>query len=484
MDFTRIKKVYFIGIKGVGMTMLAQFMAAKGVEVSGSDTPEVFMTDQILHKMNIRVHQGFAEQNVSKDVNVIVYSTAYNSGNNEEVSAAIRSKVRCLTYAEALAEVFNSHYGVAVIGSHGKTTTTAWLGFLLHEAQKEPNVMVGSRVPQFDGASLVGNSDVLVIEADEYQNKLRYFQPRVVLLNNIDYDHPDYFKTEADYVQAFVDFIKKIPSKGVLVANHDDAHVRKFARVNCRGRLVTYGLKDGADFVAYDLRHQEGRQYFKVKMRANEETIASDPEQDSLLKKEISELGDFSISLTGQHNIYNALAVIAASLELGVTLLDVRRYLGNFLGTARRMEYMGEYRGVKIYDDYAHHPAEIRATLSGIRQLYPKQELVVVFHPHTYTRTLSLLDQFAESFALVDELIVLDIYGSAREQHGGVHSKDLIAKIEALRPQGFAPKMINHIATKEECTEYLKQNLKNGQILLLMGAGDVFRIGEELVNFV
>lgn len=482
MDLTRIKKAYFIGIKGVGMTMLAQFMAGKGIAITGSDTEEKFMTDQVLKKAGIGITEHFSEDNVPKDADLIVYSTAYNLTNNVEVAAALRGRIRSLTYAEMLAEIFNSYYGVAVCGSHGKTTTTAWLGFLLKAANKEPNVMVGSRVPQFDGASLVGTSDMLVIEADEYQNKLKYFLPRVVLMNNIDYDHPDFYPNEEEYVKAFSDFAKKLSAKGLLVTNFDDEKIRKFIIPDCKAKVVTYGFKEGADLVGYDLRVNEGRQYFKVRLKADESDLVADEARNKILQKETNELGDFSISLPGHHNVANALAVIAASLELGVTLLDIRRYLGDFTGTARRLELLGEFRGAKIYDDYAHHPTEIRATLGGVRQLYPKNKVRVVFHPHTYSRTLALLGQFAESFALADELILLDIYGSAREQQGGVHSQDLVAKIEAIRPKGFAPAVVRYIPTQTECEQYLRETIKKGDVVLLVGAGDVFRIGENLVN--
>jgi UDP-N-acetylmuramate--alanine ligase len=413
---------------------------------------------------------------------MIVYSTAYNLTNNVEVAAALRGRSRSLTYAEMLAEIFNSYYGVAVCGSHGKTTTTAWLGFLLREAGKEPNVMVGSRVPQFEGASLVGASDMLIIEADEYQNKLRYFLPRVVLMNNIDYDHPDFYPTEEEYIKAFADFAKKLSAKGLLVANYDDEKIRKYVITECKAKVVTYGLKEGADLVGYDLRVSDGRQYFKVRLKADESDLVADAVRNKILQKETNELGDFSISLAGHHNVANALAVIAASLELGVTLLDIRRFLGEFTGTARRLELLGEFRGAKIYDDYAHHPTEIRATLGGVRQLYPKSKVKVVFHPHTYSRTMALLDQFAESFALADELIVLDIYGSAREQQGGVHSQDLVVKIEALRPKGFAPEKVSYIPQSKDCERYLRETIRKGDVVILVGAGDVFRIGESLIN--
>jgi UDP-N-acetylmuramate--alanine ligase len=217
-------------------------------------------------------------------------------------------------------------------------------------------------------------------------------------------------------------------------------------------------------------------------LRDQEETLLSDTEADRLLRQETGELGSFSIGLAGAHNVQNALAVLATGLELGLSLLDIRRHLGEFIGTARRLELLGEYHGAKIYDDYAHHPAEIKATLSAVRQLYPKNELVLVFHPHTFTRTKAFLAQFAESFALADELILLDIYGSAREQQGGVSSQELLEKIEALRPRGFAPKELRHIPDKSACAAYLRTHLRRGQILVLMGAGDVFRIADELLK--
>lgn len=483
MDFAKIKKIYMIGIKGVGMTMLAQFFAGRGVEVTGSDTHEKYMTDEVLAKAGIKVIEKFDERNIPADADLIVYSSAYNSKTNPEVAKAVTGKIRAVPYAVAMGEVFNQKYGIAVVGSHGKTTTTAWLGYVLHKAGKEPNVMVGSHVPQFDGAALVSRSDYLVIEADEYQNKLQYFQPKGVLLNNIEYDHPDYFPTEADYQKVFIELIKKIPSKGFLVANFDDPVIRKVAAVNCRGRVISYAIAEAADYVAYDIRHQDSKQLFKVKMAIENENAFTNHYAAEEYERNESELGDFAIELPGRHNISNALAVIATAIELGVELVDIRKALSSFKGTARRMQVMGECNGATIIDDYAHHPTEIKATLNGARQLYPKNYLRVVFHPHTYSRTLGLLDDFAKSFDLADEVIVLDIYGSAREEQGGVHSLDLVAKIkEHNRIMSNDKQIIKHIPTLKEVESYLRGNLSRNEVVILMGAGDVFRVGEELIR--
>jgi UDP-N-acetylmuramate--alanine ligase len=478
MDLTKIKKIYFIGIKGVGMTMLAQYFAGQGIEVCGSDVAEKFMTDESLKNSGIRVIESFDPANLPKDADLIIYSSAYNAERNIEVKMAQEGKIPVLTYAEALGEVFRSKYGIAVAGSHGKTTTTAWLGYVLEKSGLRPSVMVGSFVPQFAGNSIVGNSDYLVVEVDEYQNKLQYFNPKIVLLNNIDYDHPDFFSTVADYEQVFIEFIKKIPKNGYLIANFDDLNIAKVARVNCQGKVVSYGLDSEADLMAYEIRLINGRQYFKIKLRQ---------------EMGHSELGDFAISLMGKHNIYNALAVISACIELDVELRDIRVYLEEFTGTARRMQYLGEFKGAQIYDDYAHHPTEIKSTLEGAKANFPNKKIKVVFHPHTFTRTKALLDDFAKSFEAADEVIVLDIYGSAREQQGGVDSLELVEKINTrnLPAQGgsvidgefgIRNQEVRHIPDLIECEKYLRQTADRNDVIILMGAGDVFRVGENLIK--
>ena len=476
-----------IGVKGVGMTMLGQFFASSGAEVSGSDGPEKYLTDAVLKNCGIKVIEHFAESNIPKGADLIIYSTAYSAATNVEVAAALAGKIKTLTYAEALGEVFNQKYGIAVVGSHGKTTTTAWLGYVMEKSGLEPNVMVGAEVPQFDGCSLIGGSDYLVIEADEYQNKLKYYQPKAVMLNNIDYDHPDFFPAEADYKNVFIEFIKKIPSKGFLVANFDDPIIRKIAQVNCKGKVITYAINEAADYVAYDIKNNNGRQYFKVKLGV-EDTDDDENEMRSyrsagasLQDDRADELGDFSITLAGKHNISNALAVIAAGVELNIELFKIRKYLEEFTGTARRMQVLGQFRGAVIIDDYAHHPTEIKAAIEAVRQKYGNKKLIVAFQPHTFTRTKILLDDFAESFAGVDELIIIDIYGSAREKQGGVHSRDLVEKIKINNIETSIKQEVKHISTLKECEKYLREHVERNDVVVLMGAGDIFRVGNNLL---
>lgn len=467
MDFSKIKTIYMIGIKGVGMAMLAEFLAHQKYSISGSDTGEVFMTDAVLAKAGITVYSGFSGEHLQSKPDLVIYSTAYNEQTNVEVKEAIEKNYKIVTFAQALGDIFNTHFGVAVCGSHGKTTTTAWLGFVLAKAGLQPNVMVGARVPQFNGAGLTGNSNILVVEADEYQNKLQYFNPKMILLNNIDYDHPDFFPSKESYEQVFTDFIQKLPKSGCLIANSDDEVVKKIISQNLNCKVITYGLNDDADYKATSIHYQNGMQYFNVSLKKSEEVE----------ENETNELGIFSISLGGQHNIHNALAIIVASLELGADLLLVRRYLSEFTGTARRLELLGEYKGATIIDDYAHHPTEIQATLQALQQRYAGKKIRVIFHPHTFTRTKAFLTDFGKSFSGANEVVVLGIYGSAREVQGGINSQEVV---EEIKKNGLDN--VHNINSLSEVEAYLRETISEGDVIVLMGAGDVFRVGENLLK--
>lgn len=479
MDLSNIKKVYIIGIEGAGTSAFARILFDMGFYVTGSDEGDHNYND-VLEVRGIKVFHKFDEKNLTKDIDLFVYSTANKPETNPELKKVLEDGKKVLSYPEALALIFNQNYGIAVCGSHGKTTTTGWLAYVLEKSGESPKAIIGSKVPQFSGNSLLGKSDLFVLEADEYQNKLKHYSPKAVVLNNIDYDHPDFFKTPEDYENVFIEFIKKISKKGFLVANFDDPIVAKFARVNCRGKVIGFGINNQeADILAYDIKYEAGYQFFKVKLKEEEETrLRSQGE----LQRSEDELGQFKIKLSGLHNIYNALAVIATSIELEVDLKDIRGALGEFAGTARRMQVLGEFRGATIIDDYAHHPTEIRATLSGARQIYGNRKIIAVFHPHTFTRTKALLDDFARSFKDADEVIVLDIYGSAREAQGGVHSKDLVDQLKIKKYELKIEQDIKYIPTLDEVEKYLREHVERNDVVLLMGAGDVFRVGEKLVK--
>ena len=468
------KNIYFIGIKGVGMTMLAQFLASKGNKISGSDIKDTFLTDQVLKKAKIKILSPFAIQNIPAKSDLIIYSSSYNPVSNSELAFIKNNptrfkKTRILSYAEALGEVFNQYEGVAVCGSHGKTTTSAWLGYVLAKAGTKPNVLVGSRVPQFKGSGLSGSSKNFIAEVDEYQNKLQYFQPRGVVLNNIDYDHPDFFKTPAAYTKVFADFIKKIPNRGFLVINKRDQASQKIKKL-CRGKVISYDLVSGsygagADYLAYDVKTSGIFQSFSLSYQGEA-------------------LGRFKIRLWGEHNILNALAVIAAARELKISWAQIKKHLASFQGTDRRAQILGKYKGALIIDDYAHHPTEVRSTLAGLRQHYSDKNIITVFHPHTFTRTKALFKDFISSFADTNELIILDIYGSARETQGGVSSRELVAAIKKYNQAKKIKQLVRSIATIPQAVQYLRARLSSRDLLFLMGAGDVFRIADNLFKSV
>jgi len=462
------KNIYLIGIKGVGMTMLAQFLREQGNNLSGSDVKESFLTDRVLKKEKIKVSSPFSIDNIPEKIDLIIHSLAYTVENNCELEYIKKNPNRfrnipVITYSEALGQVFNEYYGIAVCGSHGKTTSSAWLGYVLWKAGKKPNVLVGSRVPQFGGSSLMGKSKYFVAEVDEYKNKLQYCSPQGVVLNNIEFDHPDYFRDQAAYTKVFADFLKKIPASGWLVINNRDPEIKKIKK-HCAGQILSYDVAASektvptVNYLAQNLKIKKGYQTFTV-----------------------NDWGEFKISLWGEHNIYNALAVIAAARALKISIPDIKKYLARFRGTERRAQLLGKYKGALIIDDYAHHPTEIKATLNGLRARYPRKKIITVFHPHTYTRTKALFKDFVTSFAATDGLIVLDIYGSAREKQGGVSSRQLVKEIIAYNKSHHIFQTVKHIATIPQAADYLRGRLAKNNLLLLMGAGDVFRIGETLL---
>ncbi|MFA6513737.1 MAG: UDP-N-acetylmuramate--L-alanine ligase [Patescibacteria group bacterium] len=460
------RKIYMIGIKGVGMTTLAQFLVAAGDNVSGSDISETFMTDKTLKSLKIKISSPFNSKNLPVDADLIIHSIAYTPENNPEMRALVNNKslkAKVLSYSEALGEIFSAGQGIAVCGSHGKTTTSAWLGYVLWKAGKKPNVLVGSSVPQFKGNGLQGKSKIFIAEADEYGNKLRYLKAQGIVLNNIDYDHPDFFKTEADYIKVFSDFVKRLPNNGFLIINNRDKESRKIKKY-CHGRTVSYDINDEGyggvtvNYLAHDLKINKGIQSFLV-----------------------NNLGKFKIKLWGKHNIANALAVIAAARELHVSLGDIKKHLFGFIGTERRAQILGKFQGALIIDDYAHHPTEIKSTLEGVCAHYPNLYVKVVFHPHTFTRTKALFDDFATSFSLANELIILDIYGSAREKQGGVSSAQLVGAVKKFNQKNKIKQTVLNIKDIKAAVAYLRTDLKKNELVLLMGAGDVFRVGEELL---
>ncbi|MEA2065347.1 MAG: UDP-N-acetylmuramate--L-alanine ligase [Patescibacteria group bacterium] len=451
----KYKKIYFIGIEGAGTSALAQIYKKFRCEVSGSDNGDHFY-GKVLKKAKIKVYKKFNKKNLPQKIDLVVYGTSFKD-DNPEIKEAKKRNLKLLPYPMALAEIFNKKFGIAVCGTHGKTTITAMSGLLLEKARFSPTVLVGSLIKNFNGNALFGKSEYFILEADEYQNKLRYYKPKIVILNNINFDHPDFFPTIKEYKSAFKKFVKKLGKDCVVIANFDDKNVKLVIK-GIKAKVISFGKNSGK--ITYEmLSGNNEKNRFNVFVN----------------KKK---LGIFELKILGEHNVLNSLPFIALSQIFKIDLKIVKKTLIDFAGAERRMQKKGRFKNFVIYDDYAHHPAEIKATISAIKQNFQNRKIWAVFHPHSFSRTEALLDDFAKSFNLADRIIILDIYGSARENSGTIHSLDLVKKIN----KNFPNKAL-YIPTIQKAANFLKKNLSGSGILITMGAGDVWRVAEKLVNF-
>ena len=468
MKIEDIKRIHIIGIKGSGVAGLAEVLASRGIFVSGSDTEEKFFTDDVLKRAGIYYEENFAPENIPFDVDLVIYSTAYNEENNVEFREARKRGVLMRSYPEMVAELFNGKYGLAVCGTHGKTTTSALLAFVLDRAGKNPGAVIGSRVKDWGGNALSGEGEYFVIEADEYQNKLALYEPKGVVLTSVDFDHPDFFPDFYAYKKAFSDFVAKIPRSGFLVVWGDSVDTLEVAK-NSGGEALTYGFGEENDFRISNLEFLISNEI------PNPKSQIPNQSQRFFLKHNEKHLGEFEIQLVGKHNVLNATAVVAVCHKLGMDMDKVREALKEFQGTSRRFEYVGERNGGILIDDYGHHPEEIKATLKGAREIYPEKNIWAIFHPHSFSRTEALLSDFSQSFDSADRVLVLDIYGSARESSGNISSKDLVKLINK-----YSRDKAEYVPTIPEAIEFLKNKIGPNDVIIAIGAGNVFEVVHKL----
>lgn len=458
-------KVHLVGIKGAGMAALAEILVNAGARVSGSDTDEAFFTDSVLEQAGIIPSVGFSPDHLDMDVSLVIYSTAYDSKINPELVSAAERNIRSLSYPEAVGLLTEEKLSLLVTGTHGKTTTSALLAEVLCKGGLDPSAIIGGRVRNWKGNALSGHGTYFVLEADEYQNKLKYYTPFAVILTSIDWDHPDFFPDFESYKQAFTAFVRRIPRHGMLVYCNDSAAVAEIAKeAVCEKR--SYGFHEGSDFVIREYEAIEG----------TTEDKGGEKQRFDIFSEGAS-LGHFSLRLAGRHNAQNATAVVALSQWLKVPADAIAQGLASFQGTARRFEYIGERKGAFVYDDYAHHPEELRATLAAFRSLYPNRKLTAIFHPHTFSRTKALLSEFSQSFDLADRVLVLPVYGSAREADGGISSVDLVREINR-----YVPLKAEFVASREAAVKDLEGNIGKEDLVVTFGAGSVWEIGRELVR--
>lgn len=436
---------YIVGIKGVGMTALAQVLQARGHQVEGSDVPESFFTDAVLSQHSIPVHEGFSPSNLPASLDAVIYSTAYRADEHPELLEAGRRAIPLFTYPDVLASLIRSYETVAVAGSHGKTTTTALVGSLLAAANVDPTVIVGSAVQTFGGNARIGHSKLLAVETDEYQNKLQLYQPQHIILTNVEYDHPDFFPTPQEYVQTFQNFLQRLPKEGTLIMCGDDPQSIVLMQ-NLTRSVLTFGQTAGLDYQLQTSAWQDDHQAFTL--------------------SHLGQQHDFRLHLPGRHNALNALAAIAFARTLQIPWLSLQRSVEAFGTIKRRFEVQQEYHGAVIIDDYAHHPGELKATIEAARNRYPARRIIAVFQPHTYSRTKALLNEFAAALT-ADLNVVLEVYPSARETKATVSSQDIVRAIS--QPSTWLPGI-------DEAVVELQKMVKPSDVVLLLGAGDIWRI--------
>lgn len=451
--FSPSKRVHFVGIGGAGLSALAHVMLARGWAVSGSDRePSPRLTT--LAEAGARVFIGHSGEFVN-DADVVVISSAVPADNPEVITARARG-ITVLKRDGWLAEMTRGSKLIAVAGSHGKTTTTAMLALLLSDAGLDPTAVIGGEVPQLGGNAIAGNSDLFVIEADEYDYAFLGLEPKIAVVTNIEHDHPDLFTDLAAVRAAFAGFLGQVDSEGAVVAFGDDPELRALVSSASRATPCFYGFGTENDWRAAALQSNDlgGTDFVAVKQ--------GEP------------VGAIRLRVPGRHNVLNALAVTAVADMLQVPMAAIQATLSRFLGASRRFQPIGAVGRVQIFDDYAHHPSEVRATLQAARQRFGDRPIWVVFQPHTFSRLRAMLDEFGTAFVEANRVIVSDVYAARETDTLGVSAEDLT---ERLRDAGTP---VSYIPTQQEILDELVATLPDDVIVMTLGAGDITSLGPQL----
>jgi UDP-N-acetylmuramate--alanine ligase len=453
--YQKYQKVHFVGIGGIGMSGIAEVLINLGHQVSGSDLTESETTRR-LASLGAVVHSGHKADNVA-GADVVVVSSAVNES-NPEVVAAREHLIPVIPRAEMLAELMRLKYGVAVAGSHGKTTCTSLVATLLAAGGLDPTVVVGGKLGALGSNARLGRGEFLVAEADESDGSFNRLSPVVVVVTNIDREHMEHYGSDQALDEAFVEFMNKVPFYGAAILCLDNPRLAGLIpRVN--KRTVTYGLSSQAHFQARDYRLRGAVSHFTLYVGGEK-------------------AGPVDLPLPGRHNVQNALAALAVATELGMDLETAAKALAGFEGVGRRFELKGKSpHGALVLDDYGHHPSEIKATLEAARECWPDKRLLVVFQPHRYSRSRDLFDEFTTSFYGADVLLVLDIYAAGEAKDPEITAE---AMAEAIRAHGHHA--VEYLGSKEAVGQRLAEMLGPDDVVLTMGAGDVWQVGQQLVD--
>ncbi|MBW1666531.1 MAG: UDP-N-acetylmuramate--L-alanine ligase [Deltaproteobacteria bacterium] len=453
--FGKAKHIHFVGIGGIGMSGIAELLLNLGYDVSGSDLKDSAVTGR-LSDLGGKIFLGHRKENV-RGADVVVYSSAIPEDNPELVEA--REKyIPVIPRAEMLAELMRLKYGIAVAGAHGKTTTTSMIGSILTAAGLDPTVVIGGRLDIWGGSNAkLGQGEILVAESDESDGSFTVLSPTMSVVTNIDYEHMDHYNDMDALREAFVSFVNKIPFYGLAVLCLDCEEIQGIIP-HLKKRYLTYGMSSQADLRAREVDRSDLATGFEVVYRNHS-------------------LGRVVVGMPGYHNVLNALAAIGVGLELDIGLEDISRGLKDLGGLARRFHVKGEKKGVLVIDDYGHHPTEIVATLETARECWPERRLVVVFQPHRYSRTKLLFDRFVISFNDADSLILAPIYPAGERPIEGVSSEGLF---QGIKEHGHKDVVL--CSTPQEILAHLSQKITKGDVVITLGAGDIYHIGESLLE--
>ena len=441
--------VHFVGIGGVSMSALAEVCLSRGLSVRGSDMREGVYTER-LHALGVDVIIGHRAGNVV-GADVVIRTSAIKD-DNPEIYHARELGIPVLERAEAWGIIMEDfHEVVCVSGTHGKTSTTAMMTCIALAADRDPEVMIGADMREIGGVLRISDGDLFIAEACEYCDSFLNFKPTVAIVLNVEEDHLDYFSGIDDIIRSFSKFVSGTKAGGVVVVNADDENAMSAVKLSGK-RFVTFGLSENADVTAKNLEYTDGFPSFTLVYKGEE-------------------LVKIRLSVLGEHNVKNALAASAAALRMGITPEIIAKALAAFTGVGRRMEYKGRYNGAKIYDDYAHHPSEVETTLNAVRRAH-KGRIICVFQPHTYTRTAALKEGFAKALSLADKVILADIYAAREKNTIGITSAaigELMQNAECV--SGF-----------DAIVSSLESDVRDGDFVLTMGAGDIYKVGEMLCN--
>ena len=437
------------------MSGIAELLLNLGYEVSGSDLNDS-VTTRNLKSLGGVIHKGHDGRWV-QGADVVVTSSAIKK-DNPEVVTALAAEIPVIQRAEMLAELMRlKKFGIAIAGSHGKTSTTSMVSWMMHEASLDPTIVVGGKVDSLGGNAKLGQGEFLVAEADESDGSFLKLSPVLEVVTNIDLEHMDHYDNIDHIKTTFLEFMDKVPFYGAVILCLDDANISDILP-RIKKRKITYGLTAQADLMADHIEPGNGRVKFDVRHKGEM-------------------LGPIDLSLVGRHNVYNALAAICVGLELEIPFDTICKALASFQGVQRRMQLKGKGRGITVIDDYGHHPTEIRATLSAIKESWPEKRLVVLFQPHRYSRTLALLEEFRTCFHQADYLVMTEIYAASEKPDGKISGEILLDEVKkhGQRKTKFASRV-------EGLAEVLLPELKEGDIVLTLGAGNIVLAGEALVR--